>query len=149
MKSEKSILLAIRIVGNLDFSLFTLHFSLFLKASALKKAEVSFCFFLFSVMFTGNAKRFATLSATSRKYAATIRCFHTMTETVLVHSLSVVGLKCSFHCLILYLLLSNLFHVPCTMYNVRFSSFHVPYTLWLTCIASAKLYIVHGKWYMT
>ena len=45
-----------------------------------------------------NGQFLATLGATGSEHAAAIGCQHTFTETVLVLSLAVVGLKCSFHC---------------------------------------------------
>lgn len=55
---------------------------------------------LFAVMFARYAEFCASLLATCSQYAAAVLGFHTKAEAVLVHALSVVGLKCSFHCLI-------------------------------------------------
>ena len=44
-----------------------------------------------------NSKLLATLCATCSEHAATVLCCHSLTETVLVHTSSVVWLKCSFH----------------------------------------------------
>ena len=52
---------------------------------------------LFAVMLVWYSQLFATVSTTWSQYAATVLCRHSLTETVLVHSPSVVRLKCSFH----------------------------------------------------
>ena len=46
-----------------------------------------------------------TLCTARSQYTTTILCCHTLTETMLVHAAAIVWLKCSFHCLILFLLL--------------------------------------------
>ena len=48
----------------------------------------------------------ATLGAAGSEHAAAISGEHTFTESVLVLSLAIVGLECSFHCVILLFLLS-------------------------------------------
>jgi hypothetical protein len=55
---------------------------------------------LLAVLFVRNCKLCTSLSTTSSQYAAAILCSHSLTETVLVFSLSVRGLECSFHRLI-------------------------------------------------
>ena len=53
-----------------------------------------------AVYFVRNGEFLATFSATSGEYATTVSGQHTLTETMLVVSLSVVRLECSFHCLL-------------------------------------------------
>ena len=53
-----------------------------------------------AVVFVRNCKLCTSFSATSSQYAAAILSSHSLTETVLVFSLSVRGLECSFHRLI-------------------------------------------------
>jgi hypothetical protein len=60
---------------------------------------------LFAVVLARYCERLATLSAACRKNATAIGGLHAQTETVLVHSLAVVGLECPFHLFILFLLL--------------------------------------------
>ena len=55
---------------------------------------------LLTVTFVGNSELLTTLSTTCGEHAAAISCQHTFTETVLILSLAVVGLECSFHCYI-------------------------------------------------
>ena len=63
---------------------------------------------LLSVVFIRNCQLCATLCATCCQYATAVLCGHSLTETMLVLSLSVRGLECSFHCLIfLYVFLSK------------------------------------------
>ena len=50
--------------------------------------------------FVGNGYLLTTLSAAGSQYAAAVCGLHTLTETMLVVSLSVVRLECSFHCLL-------------------------------------------------
>ena len=47
--------------------------------------------------FVGNGQLLATLCAACSQYAATVSRLHALTETMLVVSLSVVRLECSFH----------------------------------------------------
>ena len=47
--------------------------------------------------FVRHGQLFATLSTTGCQYATTVGSLHTLTKTMLVISLSVVGLECSFH----------------------------------------------------
>ena len=56
-----------------------------------------------SVVFVRNCKLCTSFCTTSSQYAAAILCSHSLTETVLVFSLSVRGLECSFHRLIYYM----------------------------------------------
>ena len=56
-----------------------------------------FALFL-SVHFVGDGQFLTTFSAAGSQDATAISGLHTLTETVLVVSLSVVRLKCSFHC---------------------------------------------------
>ena len=61
-----------------------------------------------SVVFVRNCKLCTSFCTTSCQYATAILCSHSLTETVLVLSLSVRGLECSFHRLIyLYVFLFN------------------------------------------
>lgn len=48
--------------------------------------------------FVRHGQFFATFCATCCQYATTVSRLHALTETMLVVSLSVVGLECSFHC---------------------------------------------------
>ena len=65
---------------------------------------------LLTVVFVRNCQFCTSLCATSCQYAAAILCSHSLTETVLVLSLSVRGLECSFHRLIfLYVLVKKYF----------------------------------------
>ena len=57
-----------------------------------------------AVYFVRNGEFLATFSATSGEYATTVSGQHALTETMLVVSLSVVGLECSFHCDMLFLI---------------------------------------------
>lgn len=57
---------------------------------------------LLAVYFVRHSQFFAALSATRSQYATTISRLHTLTETMLVVSFSVVGLECSFHCVMLF-----------------------------------------------
>ena len=57
---------------------------------------------LLAVYFVRHSQFFAVLSATRSQYATTISRLHTLTETMLVVSFSVVGLECSFHCVMLF-----------------------------------------------
>lgn len=52
---------------------------------------------LLSVVLVRNSKLLTTLGTAGGKHTTTILGCHSLTETVLVHSSSVVGLKCSFH----------------------------------------------------
>ena len=52
---------------------------------------------LFSVMFVRNGELLPAASTTRRQYTATVLRCHSLAEAVLVHSSSVVRLKCSFH----------------------------------------------------
>ena len=52
---------------------------------------------LFSVMFVRNSELLPAASTTRRQYTATVLRCHSLAEAVLVHSSSVVRLKCSFH----------------------------------------------------
>ena len=60
---------------------------------------------LHSVVFVRNSQFLATFSTTCCQYSAAIGCSHSLTETVFVSSLSVGGLKCSFHYCIFFTLL--------------------------------------------
>lgn len=52
---------------------------------------------LHAIVFVRNGEFLSALSATCSQYSATIGGSHSLTETVLVFSLSVRGLECSFH----------------------------------------------------
>ena len=60
---------------------------------------------LFSVMFVRNGELLPAASTTRRQYTATVLRCHSLAEAVLVHSSSVVRLKCSFHFTYLFYLL--------------------------------------------
>ena len=60
---------------------------------------------LFSVVLVRYCQFLAAMSAARCQYATTILGSHSLTEAVLVHSSSVVRLKCSFHFSILFILL--------------------------------------------
>ena len=53
--------------------------------------------YLLAVTLVRNGEFLATLGAAGSEHAAAIGCQHTFTETVLILSLAVVGLECSFH----------------------------------------------------
>ena len=59
-------------------------------------------FYLLPCTSVRHSQFFAALSATRSQYATTISRLHTLTETMLVVSFSVVGLECSFHCVMLF-----------------------------------------------
>ena len=59
---------------------------------------------LLSVVLVRYCQLLAAMCAARSQYATTILCCHSLAEAVLVHSSSVVRLKCSFHCLIVILL---------------------------------------------
>ena len=61
---------------------------------------------LLSVMLVGYCQLLAALGATRSQYSTAVLGCHSLTEAVLVHSSSVVRLKCSFH-LILSILCYN------------------------------------------
>lgn len=50
-----------------------------------------------TVNFVRNRQLFTAMTATRSQNTATIRRLHTLTESVLILSLAVVGLKCTFH----------------------------------------------------
>ena len=52
--------------------------------------------------FVRNGQLLATFCTTSCQYATAISSLHTLTETMLVVSLTIVGLECSFHFLLCY-----------------------------------------------
>ena len=52
---------------------------------------------LHAIVLVRNGEFLSALGATCSQYSATIGGSHSLTETVLVFSLSVRGLKCSFH----------------------------------------------------
>ena len=58
---------------------------------------------LLAVVLVRNSELLATLCATCCKHAATGLCCHSLAESVLVGTSSVVWLKCSFHCLLFIL----------------------------------------------
>ena len=57
---------------------------------------------LHAIVFVRNSQFLSALGATCCQYSTTVGCSHSLTETVLVFSLSVRGLECSFHLLILF-----------------------------------------------
>ena len=60
---------------------------------------------LHAIVFVGYGQFLTTFGTTGCQYAATVGGSHSFTETVLVSSLSVRGLECSFHCCIFFMLL--------------------------------------------
>ena len=50
-----------------------------------------------AVNLVGHGQLLATLGTTSSEHAATIGGLHALTETMLIITLAVVGLECSFH----------------------------------------------------
>ena len=52
---------------------------------------------LLSVVLIGNGEFLAALGAARSQHTTTVLGGHSLTETVLVHSPAIVGLKCSFH----------------------------------------------------
>ena len=58
-----------------------------------------------AVVLVGDGQLFAAFGAAGCQYAATVSGGHSFTETVLVSSLSVRGLECSFHRCIFFMLL--------------------------------------------
>lgn len=59
---------------------------------------------LLAVTLVAYGKFLAALSTTRSQYAATVGGGHSLTETMLVVPSAVVGLECSFHCLMSFLL---------------------------------------------
>lgn len=82
---------------------------------------------LLAVHFVRNCELLTTLCTTSGQHAATVCSQHTLTETMLIVSLSVVGLECPFHCLyILFLLFvyrSAKQELPATLGNMRLQNY--------------------------
>ena len=63
---------------------------------------------LYTVVFVRNSEFLAAFGTTCSQYSATVCGSHSLTESVLVSSLSVRGLECSFHfSYILFMLLSG------------------------------------------
>ena len=61
---------------------------------------------LYSVVFVRNSQFLSAFSTTCCQYSAAVCCSHSLTETVFVLSLSVRGLKCSFHyCILFYVII--------------------------------------------
>ena len=60
---------------------------------------------LLSVVLVRYCQLLAAMCAARCQYATTILCSHTLTETMLVHAATIVRLKCSLHCLIIFYLL--------------------------------------------
>ena len=58
---------------------------------------------LLSVVLVGNGQLLTALCAARSQHATTILRCHALAETMFVHAATVVGLKCSFHCLIVVL----------------------------------------------
>ena len=65
--------------------------------TAVRYWGVAYNLLLLAMNFVRHGQLLATLSATRCQYATAVGCLHTLTETMLVISLSVVGLECSFH----------------------------------------------------
>ena len=55
-----------------------------------------------AIILVGNGQLLAALGTTGSQYTTAIGSGHSLTETVLVSSLSVRGLECSFHCSYLF-----------------------------------------------
>lgn len=60
---------------------------------------------LFAVIFVRNSEFLTTFCPARCKHATAILCCHTLTETMLVHATTIVRLKCSFHFLILFIVI--------------------------------------------
>ena len=60
---------------------------------------------LLSVVLVRYCQLLAAMCAARSQYATTILSCHTLTETMLVHAATIVRLKCSLHCLIIFYLL--------------------------------------------
>lgn len=75
---------------------FTLLLSVFYVTICIFRAE------LLSVVLARYCQFLTSLCTTCIEYTTAILCCHSLTEAVLVHSSSVVRLKCSFHCLCLF-----------------------------------------------
>lgn len=71
--------------------------------SCLVLADFRLC--LHAVVLVRYGQFLATFGAAGSQYTTAIGCSHSLTETVLVSSLSVGGLECSFHCCIFFMLL--------------------------------------------
>ena len=61
------------------------------------------CGQLLAVVFAADREFSAALLAACGEHAATVLRLHTLTETMLVDALAVVGLECTFHVLFLFL----------------------------------------------
>lgn len=72
---------------------------------------------LLAVYLVRNSELLTTFCTTSSEYAATISRQHALTETVLVVSLSVVGLECPFHCFMFYFLFRSMQKFSCKNSN--------------------------------
>lgn len=57
------------------------------------------CEVLLTVILVRNGQLLTALGAARSQHATTILCSHALTETMLVHAATIVGLKCSFHLL--------------------------------------------------
>ena len=75
------------------------------KKAALKERLHKVLHYLLACDVIGNRKRVATFSATTSQHLAAIGGCHSFTEAVFVNALTVRGLECSFHCLIVIFLL--------------------------------------------
>lgn len=64
-----------------------------------------------AVYFVGNRQFLAAFGAAGSQYATAVSCLHAMTETMLVASLSVVRLECSFHFLLCFFIINSC-HIP-------------------------------------
>ena len=72
---------------------------------------------LFASDVVGNRKRIATFGATASEDLAAVCCCHSFAEAVLVNALTVRGLECSFHCLIV------IFLIVCVVSECKFRYF--------------------------
>ena len=84
---------------------------------------VSLQLLLLAVVLVRNGQLCTSLSATSCQYATAILCSHSLTETVLVLSLSVRGLECSFHRLIFFICLIQTLVALFSSQNYSFFSY--------------------------
>ena len=66
---------------------------------------------LLSVMLVGYCQLLAALGATRSQYSTAVLGCHSLTEAVLVHSSSVVRLKCSFHLILSFYVIISCFWV--------------------------------------
>ena len=105
---------------------------------------------LLSVVFIRNCQLCATLCATCCQYATAVLCGHSLTETMLVLSLSVRGLECSFHCLIFFICFSvKKYFTSFSLQNYSFFLYWQRFWLVIFLILSFGPLFTIGKLYKT